>query len=107
MGGNPAKGLEILWGMALSLLTLLGRVKVVEKSRLNRAATFRAITLILPQRLCEEDLGDAIEEISRLERAGAGRWQIRLIIASTHFWLLLNALREITSGLIGAAPSKK
>jgi hypothetical protein len=68
---------------------------------------FRIIALILPRRLYLEDLGDALEEIALLEQAKAPRWQIRLKSVSTHFWLLLNALREVVSVIKGLTHSRQ
>jgi len=65
------------------------------------------IALILPRRISIEDLGDALEEITLLEQAKAPRWQIRLKLIRTHFWLLLNALREVAFVIKGFARSKQ
>jgi len=62
---------------------------------------FQFLELLLPQRIRDEEIGDALEEIAALVERSAGRWQIRLKIASTTFWLLINAVREVSSAVRG------
>ncbi|HMJ09992.1 MAG TPA: hypothetical protein VK524_01240 [Polyangiaceae bacterium] len=59
------------------------------------------VELLLPKRLREEDLGDALEVMDRLECHGAPRWQVVLKVASMVFWLSVKAIREVASSLLG------
>lgn len=59
---------------------------------------FRFAECILPARLTNEQLGDAHEFIYRARCTSWERW---LKIASTVFWLFINAARELTSALKG------
>jgi hypothetical protein len=68
---------------------------------------FRVIALILPRRLWEEELGDALEVLYALRESGAPRWQIRLKIFSTFAWGLVNALREVMSAVTGQARERE
>jgi hypothetical protein len=64
-------------------------------------SAFQFLGLILPRRLWEEDLGDALEHLSMLRRFGAPSWQLRLKVTSTVFWLSLNAVRELMATIQG------
>jgi len=103
---------SLLAFFALSLIAIFSqnirRTHRTEKGGApSYVAAFRAIALILPRRVYIEDLGEALEEIALLEQAKAPRWQIRLKLICTHFWLLLNALREVVSVIKGLARSKQ
>jgi hypothetical protein len=68
---------------------------------------FRWIVLFLPQRLCIEDLGDALEVLAALEAEGAPRWERWAKITSTCFWLIPSVLREWISALRGNAGAER
>ena len=68
---------------------------------------FRLMALILPRRLWEEELGDALEVLYALRSSGAPRWQISLKISSTFAWSLVNALREVMSAVTGQARERE
>jgi hypothetical protein len=68
---------------------------------------FRITALLLPRRLWEEELGDALEVLHALRAAGAPRWQLNLKIFSTLTWSLVNALREVMSAVTGQARGRE
>ena len=68
---------------------------------------FRMMALVLPRRLWEEELGDALEVLHALRKSGAPPWQIQVKIFSTFAWSLVNALREVMSAVTGQAREKE
>jgi hypothetical protein len=64
---------------------------------------FDTISLFIPDRIADEDLGDAIEDIHRRLYAGQHPWRIYCKMASTAFWIAINSLREIIGALGGKA----
>ncbi len=61
------------------------------------------IELLVPARLRQEEIGDALEVIQRVAADGQPRWPWRVAVkvASTAFWVLVNAVREMAAGLLG------
>lgn len=57
-----------------------------------RAFNFTA--LLLPKRVLDEDLGDAMEQINTLRAAGGPRWQIYLKIISSILWAIWSAVKS-------------
>jgi sigma-70-like protein len=64
---------------------------------------FDTISVFIPGRIADEDLGDALEDIHRRLCAGQRSWRIYCKIASTAFWIAINSLREILGALGGKA----
>lgn len=64
------------------------------------------VSLIVPRRLAQEEIGDALERTHRLASLGRPRWEIWLKVSTTVFWVLVNSLREITSAVRGRASAK-
>jgi hypothetical protein len=64
-------------------------------------AVFEAVSLLFPRRIRDEELGDGAEGIHRLMCLGRPAWQIYVKLASTIFWIMINALREVTSAGFG------
>jgi len=60
-----------------------------------------ALAYLLPRRIYEEEVCDALELLHRLHAEGAPRWTLRLKVASTCFWVLINSIRFFVSGLKG------
>lgn len=85
----------------IALLNLEDEYETV--ARYPPLVNFRTLALLLPQRLWEEDLGDALEVLGALKRSGAPRWQFRLKVWTTYFWCLANAVRELVSSATGQA----
>lgn len=65
-----------------------------------------SLSLLVPRRLAEEEIGDALERVRNLVRLGRPRWHVWLKVATTVFWVCLNSLREITSAVRGRASAK-
>jgi hypothetical protein len=76
---------------ATARMNALGRVE----------AGFDFIELLVPKRVADEEIGDALELIARLMREGRPAWQIYLKALSAAFFVLLNGVREVTSSLLG------
>jgi hypothetical protein len=58
----------------------------------NRSGYMRAfdwLAILTPKRIWNEDVGDAIETITAMERAGCSRFKLRAKVASTYFWVLV------------------
>jgi hypothetical protein len=57
----------------------------------------------VPRRICEEEIGDALEQIHRFAREAAPGWeqQVRRKVMSTKFWVLVHAIREVVSAALG------
>ena len=65
----------------------------------QRALSWLAV--LAPLRLYNEEVGDALEVIAAMKKAGCPQYKIRLKVWSTVFWVFLNALRELLAGLTG------
>ena len=99
---------EALFALANPMTLIEPEVLELERRdrTLNRAAArvaivFDFIELLVPKRLADEEIGDALERIARLAREGRPKWQIYVKGASAVFFVLLNWLREVTSSLLG------
>jgi hypothetical protein len=69
---------------------------------LSRVAQgFDLLQLVVPKRIADEEIGDALELIDRLARERRPKWRIYLKAASAVFFVLLNAIREVSSSLLG------
>lgn len=68
--------------------------------RVRRAFAFAE--LLVPQRIAAEELGDAMEQITSFARGRRPHWQIYLKVATTIFWVLWHAIRDV-----GRAPVRK
>ena len=87
-----------------------------EEFELERAVSHRShqrpreilefVTLLVPRRIAEEEIGGALEQIHYLSSLGRPRWQLWLKVVTTLFWVCLNSLREITSAVRGRASAK-
>jgi hypothetical protein len=95
---------EVLW---LRYLLAWQKGNIEERHPLSSLRVLGLLSLILPRRLRDEDLGDALEDLACLRRSGAPRWQLHVKVVSTVFWLSLNAVREISSALQGVFSPKK
>jgi hypothetical protein len=69
-----------------------------------RAAwTFDVLSLIVPPRISNEEVGDAMERISSMVAAGQAPWRAYLLMVMTVFWVLVHAAHAIVRGV----PQKK
>lgn len=62
---------------------------------------FAWLAILTPKRIWNEDVGDALETISAMERAGSPRLWIQAKIVSTYFWVLIAVVRELVAALTG------
>lgn len=63
--------------------------------------TLSRLTILVPRRVRQEEIGDALEVIASMEAAGCSRLKIILKVWSTIFMALVNGLREFIAGLTG------
>jgi hypothetical protein len=64
---------------------------------------FELLALIVPLRVYEEEVTDALEVLHTLKASGAPLWKYRLKISTTFCWALVNAIREVVSAVTGQA----
>lgn len=57
----------------------------------------------VPRRICDEEIGDALEYIAAVSRRGAPGWErdVRRKVWSTKLWVLCNAVREVVRAALG------
>lgn len=71
-------------------------------ARLRRPmSVLDTVSLLVPRRLADEEIGDALEEIYRLVREDRPQLKVWLKVCSTVFWIGINSLREIVASLLG------
>jgi hypothetical protein len=70
-------------------------------SRIQPERAFDWLSLAVPKRIAQEDIGDALELIGNLRTDGASPWMIWLKVISTFCWVAMNSVREVTSALLG------
>ncbi len=68
---------------------------------------FVMLAAVLPQRLVEEEVGDALEMMTRLNQRGASPRILRAKVIATCVWCALNGVREFMSALLGKTSSSK
>lgn len=68
---------------------------------------FAVVRLVVPRRIADEELGDAMEEIAALARGRRPPWQIDLKVATTILWVLLHAARDLGRARAAGSPSKR
>jgi hypothetical protein len=74
-----------------------------EAQSLQRAErAFDALSALVPKRICNEEIGDALEDIHRMVAAKRPRWMISVKITSTFFWVLTHALWDYIIKVAGA-----
>jgi len=64
-------------------------------------AIFDFVSLLVPRRLANEELGDALEVINREIAKRRPRWRIWLKVGTTLFWITINSLRWICGAFRG------
>jgi hypothetical protein len=64
--------------------------------------TFDVLGPYLPSRIANEQIGDALESIHEMVRAGAPKWKVQAKVARTLFWLLAHTGLELALGIAGA-----
>jgi hypothetical protein len=64
---------------------------------------FELLEAFVPKRICNEEIGDAMEVIHRMVYHGRPRWMVRLKVATTYFWVITHAVLDYAIKLAGAA----
>lgn len=86
------------------------RHRVLPPDRAQRRTTtferaesvFNFIALVVPRRMRSEEIGDALEMIHAMTGdPTCPSWRVWLKVASSCFWVVLNALRSVRSVIIG------
>lgn len=62
---------------------------------------FSWLAILTPKRIWNEDVGDALETIHAMERAGCSRLKIKVKVVSTYFWVFIAVVRELVAALTG------
>jgi hypothetical protein len=115
LGVDPVRRIETLLSLAQGSMMLLGfaqtlfsvlRARLGDGERGAARRVFGLLELFLPERLCREDLGDALEVMARMVEEGRPRWQVYGKIATTVFWACVNGLREWASALGRKRPNR-
>ncbi|MBK9516195.1 MAG: hypothetical protein IPO09_02355 [Anaeromyxobacter sp.] len=89
------------------LLFVLGRERPRPTNRRVYSATVSAervfgwLELVVPRRIADEQLGDALEVVHQLVRAGRPRSHVRAKVAATAFWVLVHTIGAVVSGVTG------
>ena len=89
---------EMLSGLGLGALVGLCTVGMA-RARGNTPAVFSWLALV-PKRIWNEDVGDALETICAMERAGCSQFKIRLKVVTTYCWVIIITIREMVTTLI-------
>lgn len=104
--GDESRGRAALRELASRYLS--AQYQELEKRAQNQVAVRKAgavldfATLLMPKRLVNEEIGDAIEAMHIMAMdSGCPRWKIWLKVFTTCFWIGLNAMRNITSAVLG------
>ncbi len=91
------------------------RARIRKQLAAERAArraerSFNTLSSFLPKRLCNEEIGDALEDITRRVREGQPVWQLYAKMLSTWVWVLWHGLWDfvghMTRALTGQGESK-
>lgn len=70
-------------------------------SQASHDKAFSWLAILAPNRVYKEEVGDALEVIAVMERAGCPAWKIRLKVWSTIIWVVINGVRELVAALTG------
>jgi len=68
---------------------------------LRARRTFDRLGSWLPQRIDNEQVGDALETVHAMVLRGEPRWKVRVHVASTAFWVLAHTALELSLRLAG------
>lgn len=68
------------------------------------------LSMLVPKRIANEEIGDALEQINAMVRARRPRWFINVKVATTFFWVTVHTLlhyAERVAGIIGKTTGGK
>lgn len=108
--GDPYPEDEVLQPVpALALVAGVSLVGTVDRERAGlppnvpswAALLFRIVEHVVPKRVAGEQIGDALEVIASDIHHGRAKAWIALKVASTLFWVMVNATREIVGAALG------
>ncbi|WP_437329999.1 hypothetical protein [Sorangium sp. So ce381] len=66
-----------------------------QRAMLHVNWVFGFVTLFVPKRLVDEEIGDALELMAKHFRYSRLLWPIYVKLASTVFWMAINAIRYL------------
>lgn len=84
--------------IAVSIAIVVWRVSYDEQ---RTTALLEVIAYLIPPRVNDEMIGDALEKIYCERKSRNRTWLIGLFVASTFFWVVINAVREVTTAVLG------
>jgi hypothetical protein len=86
---------DLAWAVfnARAWLRAQGRAGIPRRA----ARAFSVLSAILPPRIADEELGDALEDIARRVRSRRPMWEIELKVAMTVVWSLLHAVEDVVA----------
>lgn len=87
---RTARAAAKAWGDASTKKAALLEPSVKPLARASRALGL--IELLVPKRIADEEIGDAMEVIVRMVDHGQPAWRVYLKVASTVFWVLLHTV---------------
>lgn len=56
---------------------------------------------LVPKRISNEEIGDALETIDRMQKAGRPKWLVYLKVVTTFWWVFLHTLLHYAERLVG------
>ena len=68
-----------------------------QRTMLRVDETFRFISRLMPKRVSDEEIGDALELIAEQLQRSTTCWPVCWIVATTLFWLVVNTARYLVS----------
>ncbi|WP_224361085.1 hypothetical protein [Hyalangium versicolor] len=87
------------------------KVKRFAGSRTVERATYflDLLSMVVPKRIANEEIGDAVELIHRMAKVRRPKWFIALKVATTYFWVGVHTLlhcAEQVAGIVSLARGK-
>lgn len=73
-----------------------------QRTMLHVDRTFRFVSLLVPKRLANEEIGDALEVITEHFKRSPKRWPVYLKLVTTIFWIAVNTIRYLLASLKGS-----
>jgi hypothetical protein len=92
-------------GLALAVQAEAMQAQAQALARANRA--LGVVELLVPKRIANEELGDAMEHVCSMVERGAPRWHVYFKVLTTIFWVLLHAFRAYGRATARKAVKKK
>jgi hypothetical protein len=83
--------LRILWRRLRSASSKTSRTRTTG----GLAVSLELIGALVPSWIADEEIGDALEGLERELKTGSSAWQIRKMVATTIFWILVNSVRSL------------